>query len=70
MVVVVVADAIFTAVEDAIFAAVEDAIAAFVAGAISAAGEGVVDVVEADAGVTTARSAAAVDRGVPRLSMR
>ena len=49
----------------AIFAAVEDAIAAFAADAISTAGEGVVEVVEADAGVATARSASAVDRSVP-----
>ena len=55
---------------DAIFAAVDDAIAAVAVDAISMAGEGVVGVVEADAGVTTARSAVAVDRSVPRLSMR
>ena len=77
VVVVVVADAIFTAVEDAIAAVAVDAIMAdddvvivVVADAISTAGEGVVDVVEADAGVSTARSAAAVDRSVPQLFTR
>ena len=49
----------------AIFAAVQDAIAAVAADAISAAGGGVVDVVDADAGVVSARSAATVDRSVP-----
>ena len=71
------ADAISTAGEgvvdvveaDAISAAVEDAIAAFAADAATA-GDDVVVVVVADAGVPTARSAAAVDRSVPRLSMR
>ena len=57
MVVVVVADPIFTAVE------VAPAVAA--ADAISTAGEGAADVVDADAGVDSARSAATVDRSVP-----
>ena len=53
----------------AIFAAVEDAIATVAVGAITA-GDDMVVVVVADAGVSTARSVAAVDRSVPRLSMR
>ena len=60
---VVEADAIFTAVEDAVVVAAVDAIST--GDAISAAGEGVVDVVDADAGVDSARSAATVDRSVP-----
>ena len=60
---VVVADAIFMAVEDAGVVAAVDAIST--GDAISAAGEGVVDVVDADAGVDSARSAATVDRSVP-----
>ena len=52
-------------VAGAIFAAVQDAIAAVAADAISVEGGGVVDVVDADAGVVSARSAATVDRSVP-----
>ena len=63
-------DVVVVVVADAIFAAVEDAIAALAADAISTAGGGVVDVVEADAGVSTARSTAAVDRSVPQLFTR
>ena len=65
------ADAISLAAGDAgvvagaIFAAVQDAIAAVAADAILAVGEGVVDVVDADAGVVSARSAATVDLSVP-----
>ena len=58
-------DVVVVVVADAIFAAVEDAIAAIAAGAISTAGEGAADVVDADAGVDSARSAATVDRSVP-----
>ena len=54
---VVEADAIFTAVEDAGVVVAVDAITA---------GD---DVVDADAGVDSARSAATVDRSVPQLSM-
>ena len=58
-------DGVVVVEAEAIFTAVEDAIAAVAADVISAAGESVVDVVEAEAGVSTARSAAAVDRSVP-----
>ena len=63
-------DGVVVVEAEAIFEAVDDAIVASAADAISTTGEGVVDVVEVDAGVTTARIAAAVDRTVPRLSMR
>ena len=58
-------DVVVVVVADVIFAAVEDAIAALAADAISTAGEGAADVVDADAGVVSARSAATVDRSVP-----
>ena len=51
-------------VADPIFAAAEVAFAAVAADAISTAGEGAADVVDADAGVVSARSAANVDRSV------
>ena len=63
-------DVVVVVMADPIFTAVEDASAAVAVDAISTVGEGVVGVVEAGAGVTTVRSADAVDRSVPRLSMR
>ena len=58
-------DVVVVVVADPIFAAVEVASAAVAADAISTAGEGAADVVDADAGVVSARSAATVDRSVP-----
>ena len=52
-------------VADPSFAVAEVASAAVAADAISAAGEGAADVVDADAGVVSARSAATVDQSIP-----
>ena len=56
---------VVVAVADPIFAAAEVASAAVAADAIATVGEGAADVVDVDAGVDSARSAATVDRSVP-----
>ena len=58
-------DVVVVVVADPIFAAVEVASTAVAADAISMAGEGAAEVVDADAGIISASSAATVDRSVP-----